>query len=380
MNTHASITAPQPLRGRERQAATRPEPAQAPAQTGDARIDAEALHAYVARIMAAHGVEADQVRTVAANLIWNELVGRTNFGVLRLPILMERVRRGVLRGSCRPRFEAVSETMARLDGDDGFGHHVAELGMRRAVEMARTSGVGVVGVRNSNFFGTGAYFVQIAAEAGMIGFAASNSFPKVAAHGGILPALGTNPFAFGAPRANGESLLLDLATSALAGSTVREHIAKGEDLPAGLVVDGAGAPITDPRKVADGALLPFGGAKGFGLALMVEILAGILTGAGVAHGVKSMYADFSESGHSGHFLLALDISRWMPMEDYFARLESLVAAVRASNPGGDVRLPGEIRWQAFRENRETGIRLDRSRIAALTALSEPYGITAPWEA
>lgn len=379
MNQHTAIPAPQTTRerpGKARPAAPRP----AGTQPRTDRVDVDLLRGYVARIMEAHGVDADQVRTVAENLIWNELVGRANFGVIRLPILMERVRRGVLRGSCRPRFEAVSETMARLDGDDGFGHHVAELGMRRAIAMAQCSGVGVVGVRNSNFFGTGAYFVNLAAQAGMIGFAASNSFPKVAAHGGILPALGTNPFAFGAPRANGESLLLDLATSALAGSTVREHIAKGEDLPAGLVVGEDGAPITDPRKVADGALLPFGGAKGFGLALMVEILAGVITGAGVSHGVKSMYADFAESGHSGHFLLALDISRWMPLDDYFARFETLVAAVRASDPNGDIRLPGEIRWQAFKENRERGIRLDPHLLAALADLSSPYGIEPPREA
>lgn len=341
-----------------------------PAQNPNGRVDADVLCDYVERIMEAHGVDAGQVRTVAKNLVWNELVGRPNFGVLRLPILMERVRRGVLRGSCQPQFEEVSETMARLDGDDGFGQYVAEIGMRRAIAMAHKGGLGVVGVRNSNFFGTGAYFVQLAAEAGMIGFAASNSFPKVAAYGGILPALGTNPFAFGAPRRNGESMLLDLATSALAGSTVREHIAKGQDLPAGLVVDGDGAAITDPRKVADGALLPFGGAKGFGLALMVEMLAGVITGAGVAHGVKSMYSDFTESGHSGHFLLALDISRWMAPDEYFVRFETLIAAVRASSLDGDVRLPGELRWQQFRENRDRGIRLEPSLMAALAALLE----------
>jgi LDH2 family malate/lactate/ureidoglycolate dehydrogenase len=369
MNKHATMPTRQDRCGWPVKAPDVSEPGLAQARNG--RVDADVLRDFIERIMEAHGVDSDQVRTVAKNLVWNELVGRPNFGVLRLPILMERVRRGVLRGSCQPQFEAVSETMARLDGDDGFGQYVAEIGMRRAIAMAHKGGLGVVGVRNSNFFGTGAYFVQLAAEAGMMGFAASNSFPKVAAHGGILPALGTNPFAFSAPRRNGESMLLDLATSALAGSTVREHIAKGEDLPAGLVVDGNGAPITDPRKVADGALLPFGGAKGFGLALMVEILAGVITGAGVAHGVKSMYADFAESGHSGHFLLALDISRWITLEEYFARFETLIAAVRASNPNGGVRLPGEIRWQAFRENRDRGIRLEPRLMAALAALSEP---------
>lgn len=343
------------------------------------RIDAAALKSYVARIMRAHGVDGDQVRSVAENLIWSELVGRANFGVLRLPVLLKRVRSGVLRCPCRPTFEGLSDSVERLDGDDGFGQHLGELAMRRAVELAGTTGVGVVGVRDANFFGAGAYFVQLAAEAGALGLAMSNSFPKVIAHGGLHPVLGTNPFAFGAPRRNGRSLLIDMATSALAGSTVREHIARGEPLPVGLAVGPDGTPITDPAKVAEGGLLPFGGAKGYGLALLVEMLAGVLTGAGVSHGVASMYQNFSESGHNGLFMMALDISRWMPLPAYFERFESLIRELEASNPGGEVLLPGAIRWRSFDHNSQHGVPLDEDVRRSLEVLSRPHGIAPPWQ-
>jgi ureidoglycolate dehydrogenase (NAD+) len=223
----------------------------------------------------------------------------------------------------------------------------------------------VVGVRNSNFFGAGAYYVNMAADAGMIGLAMSNSFPKVVAHGGLKPVLGTNPFAFGAPRKDGDHLLFDMATSALAGSTVREHMDKGTPLPEGLAIDQDGNPITDPAKVAAGALLPFGGPKGFGLALMVELLAGVLTGAGIGDGVASMYNDFTRNGGNGHALIALDVSRWMPMEDYFTRFEGLVTLLKAS--GENVLLPGEVRWQHWRDAEAHGIEVDDARWQALLA-------------
>jgi LDH2 family malate/lactate/ureidoglycolate dehydrogenase len=276
-----------------------------------------------------------------------------------------------------PTFEPLSPASEILDGDNGFGHHVAALGMHRAIELARRSGIGVVGVRNSNFFGTGAYFVHQAAQAGMIGIAMSNSFPKVVAHGGLKPVLGTNPFAFGAPRRNGETLMLDMATSALAGSTVREHIASGAPLPIGLAIDGHGEPITDARKIEDGALLPFGGAKGYGLSLMVEILAGVITGAGVSDGVASLYKNFTEGGHSGHFLLALDVSRFMPMDVYYERFDQLAAIVETSGPDG-VLLPGQIRWRHYEENLARGILVPDAVRGQLVELSEPYGVETPW--
>lgn len=342
------------------------------------RVDADALKGFAQAIMRACGVDEVQIRSVSGNLIWSDLVGRPNFGVLRLPILMERVKRGLLRCPCHPRFEPLSATMERLDGDAGFGQHVAEVGMRRAIDLARDHGIGVIGVRNSNFFGTGAYFVHIAAESGMIALAMSNSFPKVVAHGGIKPVFGTNPFAFGAPRRAGRSLLVDMATSALAGSTVREHQRAGTPLPEGLAIDGEGKPVTDPDRLADGALLPFGGPKGAALALLVEVLSGIITGAGVSHGVASMYSDFTRSGNNGHFLVALDIARWMPLETFFERLESLVKTLTESGPDGQVRLPGEIRWRNYDDNLANGLRVDGKVREQLDELARPHAIPVPW--
>ena len=344
------------------------------------RIPAAELKAYTFDLMRAHGVDKAQARSVANNLIWSELVGRPNFGLNRLPILLKRMKAGVLRCPCEPRFQSIGESLERLDGGDGFGHYVAEVATRRSIELARATGIGVIGVRNSNFFGTGAYFAGMAAEAGMLSLVCSNSYPKVVPHGGIKAVFGTNPFAFGAPRRDGRALLIDMATSALAGSTVREHIASNKSLPPGLAIDDRGRPIVDPGKVADGALLPFAGAKGYALSIMVELLAGVITGAGVGKGVASVYKDFSESGHNGHLVLTLDIARWMPLDTYYSTLEGLISEIKQSNPVCEVLLPGEIRWRNLEDNADRGIALDEKLMTELRGLSRPHGIVFPQHA
>ncbi len=323
------------------------------------RIPAQKLHDGIVRILTKAGASAAQAQSAARHMVWCESVGRHNFGIERITIHVKRLKAGVMDGTADPQLEQLGPSLARLDAKAAIGFHAAERGMEEAIRMARQTGCGVVGVTNSNFFGAGAYYVNMAAEAGMVGVALSNSFPKVVAHGGLKPVLGTNPFAFGAPRKSGEHLLFDMATSALAGSTVREHMESGTPLPEGLAIDRHGQPITDPEKVASGALLPFGGPKGFGLSLLVEILSGVITGAGVSDGVASMYGDFERNGGNGHFLMAIDISRFMTMDDYHARFDGLVSLIKGSGDG--VMLPGEVRWQHWRDAQANGVEIDGAK-------------------
>ncbi|NOX40222.1 MAG: Ldh family oxidoreductase [Alphaproteobacteria bacterium] len=328
--------------------------------------------------MAASGVDATQCRIVAGNLIWNDIVGRTNYGVERLPVMLRRVRAGLIKTSATPVFERLSDTTRRLDGDNGFGQFVGECAIASAIEMAKTHGTGIVGVWNSNFFGTGAYFVEKAAEKGMIALVLSNSFPKVAAEGGLRPVLGTNPFAFGGPRKNGRSLLVDMSTASLAGSTIREKIRTGGSLAEGLVIDDKGQPLTDPVKAGKGTLLPAAGAKGFGLALMVEMLSAVLTGAGISKEVGSIYNDFDRTGNNGHFFLVLDIKRWMTLDEYYTRFETLIAMIKASGDDGDVLLPGEARWNMREKNLVEGIAIEAETLNGLETLAAEFGIKPPW--
>ncbi|RDV07250.1 Ldh family oxidoreductase [Sphingorhabdus pulchriflava] len=342
------------------------------------RIDHYRYRHILECLLAAGRVDPVQAASVADNLTWCDMAGRRNHGIERLPILLKRVRTGAIKCPCDPQISRLAPAIGRIDADSGFGHHAATLGMELACELAAETGIGAVGVHNSNFFGAGAYYVQMAADRGMIGLAASNSFPKVAAHGGIKPVLGTNPLAISAPRADGRSILIDMSTAAMAGSSVREAIAKGELLEPGLAIDADGAPIVDPMLAKAGTLLTAAGAKGFGLAILVELLSAVLTGAGVAGEVASMYADLDRPGNNGHFLLAIDIARWMPLEHFHHRVEALAVALTSPLGSQEVRLPGDTRWEEISRSKSQGILIEDHILAQIEQLADSLGVALDW--
>jgi LDH2 family malate/lactate/ureidoglycolate dehydrogenase len=344
-------------------------------------IAAPPLREFAYDVTCASGADEAQARSLADALVWCDQVGRHTQGVWRLPILTKRISLGLIKSPCNAAFKQRTRCLEVLDGDSGLGHHVGQLAMRRAIDIAASEGIGAVAVHNSNFFGAGAYYVSLSAQRNMIGVAMSNSFPKVAAFGGFHPVLGTNPFAFSAPRADGRSILLDMSTSASAGSTITKTAELGKSLPEGVAIDVAGNPMTNPNDVHTGALLPFGGPKGFGLALMVEVLCGVITNAGVADGVKSMYNNFSESGNNGHFMLAIDIAKLLPLDQYLQRVEHLIDVLKASSGDSTERgvlIPGEVRWEKFDESLKNGVPIDGQTRVALETLATLHRVEVPW--
>ncbi|WFL76298.1 Ldh family oxidoreductase [Altererythrobacter arenosus] len=337
------------------------------------RIARSELAAFINRLMAAAGVDEAQIATVSDNLVWNDASGRRNHGVERLPILLKRVQAGLIKCPAQETFQDLGPSIAHLDAGDAFGQHAGTLASDHAVALAKKTGIGVVGVSSSNFFGTGAYFLARMVDQGAIGLVLSNSYPKVAVPGGTRPALGTNPFAFGAPYAGGR-LLVDMSTAAVAGSTIRDAQRAGIPLPEGIAVDEDGRPVIDPEKAQSATLLPAAGAKGFGLALMVEVLAGVLTGSGIAHEVGSLYANFDRASRSGHFFLALDISRWMDDAAWDGRMDLLIRTLAGASPGDELRLPGQMREMEQAESARLGIPIVATTADALRRLARELGV------
>ncbi len=335
------------------------------------------LRSFVADVLAREQVHPEQARIVAEVLVWCERIGRDTQGVWRLPILVERFRKGGINPVAQPAFERRTGIVELLHGDHGSGHYVGHLAMTRAIELAEAGGVGIVGVHHSNYFGAASWFAHLAATRGMISLALSNSFPKVAAHGGLSAVLGTNPFGFGAPRRNGRSFLLDMSTAASAGSTLRRGAESRRALANDVAIDAAGKPVRDPRLAADATLLPFGGAKGYGLALLVDLLSGVLTGAGYGGQVKSMYKELAAPGENGHFFLAMNVASFMPLQDYYDRIDDWIATIKGSQTErADVQIliPGENRWLAWDRSDERGIELDERTVAVLAELGFDEGV------
>jgi len=240
----------------------------------------------------------------------------------------------------------------------------------------------MVGVHHSNHFGAGAYYVQMAAEDYKMGLAFSNSVPHVAPYGGITATLGTNPFAFGAPTRNGQSILVDFSTGASSGSMIMKAKEEGKNIPEGILIDGNGNAIVDPKHTAAlEVILPFGGAKGFCLGLMVEILSAVITSSGISHEVASMYKNFEKSANVGHLFLAIDIAKLMPPENYFDRMDALIGFIKnAKKRKGvdEILIPGETRWRNYKKQLTEGISLELKTIASLNTLAKELNVPSPW--
>lgn len=334
------------------------------------RIPVADLEAFTTAVLVHAGACQSEARDLAHILVWCDAAGRVTQGVWRLELLAERLEKGGIRSPAAMTVEDISAGIRRINGADGFGHLVVSGAVDRAVDLAQKQGIGLVLTQHSNFCGALAYYSHRAAEAGCVSLICTNSFPKVVAHGGLQRVLGTNPFAFGAPAPDGEHLIVDLSTSASAGSTITKLAEEAQQLPEGIASDASGQTLQDPGKIADGAILPMAGAKGFGLGLMVELLAGVLSSAAVADDLKSLYEHPHLPGGNGQAVIVINVSHLMTEQDYFARFSGLRTLVLGS--GDAVRMPGAARYRNARQAYSEGVALDAGTLAKLDKLAVRY--------
>jgi ureidoglycolate dehydrogenase (NAD+) len=345
------------------------------------KVDHKILQKFVYNILCASGVDSKEAAIIAGVIVWIDLVGRYAQGVGRLHVYLKRLPNDLIKSPCHPEFKQKSDTIYLLNGNDGFGHYLGHIAMSKAIDTADQHGIGLVGVSHSNHWGCAAYYVNLATQSNKFGFAFSNAVPHVAPFGGISAVIGTNPFAFGAPMKNQKSVLVDLSTGASSGSTIMKAAEEGKTIPEGIVIDEEGNSIVDPKAALHGIVLPFGGAKGYCLGLMVEILSGVITGAGFSHEVASLHRNFERSTNVGHFFMAIDVSAFMTIEDYYERMNRLVAWIRDVKPQKNVDqilIPGESRWLYYEKQLAQGIELDHETIKSLNILAKEMDIQTPW--
>jgi len=310
--------------------------------------------------------------------VWTSLRGTDSHGVARVPIYVERLRSGVLNARPRPSVVRRDGAVAVVDGDQGPGQVAAVVATDLSIELAREHGAGVVAVRRSAHFGAAAFYAMRAAEQGLVAMAMTNTEPLVIPFGGAEPALGTNPICLAAPAAGGRVFNLDMATSQVAMNRVWNARDEGRPIPEGWGVDARGRTTTDAAAVT--AAMPLGGYKGYGLALMVEVLSGVLAGAGVRHGVGELYGGNGDPQDTGHFHLALDPERTVGRERFAAVLEGLLAELRAIPPApgfDEVLVPGDPEDRARAERERSGIPIEPALWGTLRGLSDELGVPVP---
>lgn len=345
-------------------------------------VPAEWLEETVGAIFAALDFWPADARLIASTLVEADLRGVGSHGVLLVPMYVDRLKAG---GVTREReLDLVHDGGAVLvaDAKYGMGQLSSTQAMRLAVERAGRLGVGLVSVRRAHHFGAAGRWAMQATDSGCLGIAMSNTTPLMPAPGGADRLVGNNPLAIAVPT-NDVPIVLDMALSTAALGKIRLAAAAGQPIPEGWATDASGLPTTDASVALVGMLLPAGGYKGFGLALMVDVLTGVLGGGGWGEHVRPLYREPGQFNDCSHLFLAIDPDRFGGRAEFQTRASALAARVRASAlaPGVErLYLPGEIELEHAERQRKHGIALARSGLEALLRTAAATGAeftTAP---
>ncbi len=340
-------------------------------------FQAVALRSFCEEIFISCGMAPEDAFIVADGLVQSNLRGVDSHGVTRVGIYAKRLRMGLVNP--RPAVKIVRESAATLlvDGDNGMGQVVGVRTLELGLEKVKQSGGLFVGVRRSNHYGAGAYYVQRAVARDVVAFAYSNAPPTMAPWGGVDPYVGTNPYAFGVPAGKYSPIILDMATSIVARGKIILAAERGESIPEGWAIDKDGNQTTDAQEALQGSVLPFGGPKGYALSLMIDIMSGALTGAGFGPRVNSLYDNFDEPQNVGAFFQLIDISRFAEPAAFKANIDRMIEEIKSSRRAEgtqEIFLPGEIEFRVEEERKVSGIPVGAETVSELREVGRSYGV------
>ncbi|HOA36299.1 MAG TPA: Ldh family oxidoreductase [Bacillota bacterium] len=339
-------------------------------------IQHKALKEICNSLLQAVSINPKDAETTSDVTVCAELRGISSHGIARLPAYLKRIRTGLI--NARPEFKYYPKygSVTVMDADNGLGQVAACKAMEKAIDIAGQTGAGLVGVRNSNHFGVAAYYAMQALPHDMIGIVLTNASPAMAPFGGRKAFLGTNPMAVAIPGQGDDSIVVDMASSITARGKIRLCAAQGVELPAGWALDEEGNPTTDPAKALQGSILPMGGAKGYALAVLIDLMAGMLTGGGYSVAVKQLN-DYSGPVNAGHLLMAIKIEAFMEAETFKGSVSDYIARLHEAPRAGAVQkiyAPGEIEQNLTRERLEKGIPLTGEQVDLLEKMAAEYGV------
>lgn len=342
------------------------------------RVQGDSLRRFISDTLRRVGLPPADADTVAGLMAEADLQGSDGHGVIRLPQYVQRIESGGINK--RPDIRVVEEraAMAVVDGDNGMGHLVVSRAVQLAIDKARTAGVAWVGTRASNHAGPASLYARMPIAHDMIGlyFAVGNA-NHMPPWGGMDMLLSTNPIAAGIPAGDEPPVVLDMATTVAAYGKVKAKAKKGEPMPEGWMVDRQGRPLTDPNRAHEGFLMPIGGHKGYGLALIVGLLAGTLQGAAMGRDVVDFNADHTTPTNTGQAILVIDLAAFGGAGIFKSAVDTLVRDIRGGErlPGVErIWLPGEQSHGKRQANAHQGAPLPAALVEDLDRLAARLGI------
>ena len=344
-----------------------------PQTNQDVVVQAEQLREFTSKLYQRAGVSEEHAELMARLQVETDLRGVHSHGTRHAPSYIEQILAGDLNPAPEIRVVREGASYALFDGDDGLGHVASAVAMRAAIEKAKSTGVAAAGVRNAGHFGAAACFTMMAVDQKMIGFATTNTGgPTIVAPGGATRVVGNNPISYALPAGEEYPIVLDMACGAAAWGKILTMNMYGQPVPKEWFLGGDGETVTDPSE--GHLMMPAAGPKGYGLALVMGILAGPLVG-----GLMSCHASEEPSKH---FFIAINVSSFADYEAYAAEVDRGIRTVRASKTveGVDrVYLPGEIEWRKREKWIKSGIALHAEHLRGLAGIAGKLGVEVFWE-
>lgn len=337
----------------------------------------EKLQSFCSEVFVKAGVSKGKADIVAESLIQADLRGVDSHGVVRTAIYLKRIEKNMINPFAEITIESEDDAIVLVNGNNNFGAVVGSRALEIALHKAKERGAAIVGVKGSNHFGTGAFYALKAIEKDMILLVMSNASQTMPPTGGVRPFIGTNPLAVGVPSGKELPFILDMATSVVARGKIIVAAQKGQEIPEGWAIDKHGNPTTDAEAALEGSVLPVGGPKGYAISMFIDILSGVLTGAGFGKYVNNMYENWDEPQNVGHFFVAIDINRFMPIETFKERMDLYIRGIKAepkANGVAEILIPGELEHRRVMERKTNGIELPLKVAEELADIGKRYHI------
>lgn len=324
-------------------------------------VNYQDLFDYTMKVFQKYDVPEEHAKVIADVLVHANLRGVDSHGVLRLEHYIKRISSGGINTNPKVQFETTSKSTGIMDGDNGFGHYISNQAVEKGVELCLDNGISAVAVKNSSHCGALSYFVDKIANKKLIGIAMTHTDSSVIPFGGKGPYFGTNPIAFGFPMSKDDNVILDFSTSTVALGKILNSQNNNKTIPDGWGVDSEGNTTNDPDKVA--YLTPFGGPKGYGLAMVVEIFSSLLSGSAFGPHITKMYGDYNKNRELGHFFILIDPSKFVSIDDFTNRLIQMTQEIKQVQPSNGIKevlVPGDIEKINEKNNKIHGIQLSEN--------------------
>jgi LDH2 family malate/lactate/ureidoglycolate dehydrogenase len=334
------------------------------------------LDRVVTAIFASYGLPQADAARVSEGLLYADSRNVGSHGIARIPTYAQRLRDKVTNPRPSLAVEESSPAAVLVDGDNGMGFVVSTKAMDEAVKRAKIFGVGLAFAKNSSHFGMAAIYLQQAIDAGMAAMVQTNATPAMPIWGGRTPFLGTSPFGLGVPGGR-VPLIFDMATSVAARGKIRNAARRGQSIPEGWALDKEGRPTTDAQAGYEGVVLPIAGAKGSGISLLMEAMAGVISGSAFGGEVANPYEDFDKPQRTGHLFMAFRPDLFMPRAAYEERLDQLVDRAKAQPLAAgfdEILMPGEKEARLAAERRANGLPVAADDLAMIAAESKLAGV------